>query len=259
MLVASHTIFINSPQKILTSTNPYAAMATQAGNSVGRYHDPRVVGNAFAEQYYKILKASPEYSHKFYHDESILGRPGFDGEMTSITTTCAMKEYFLSTELKGCSAELESMDAQLSHGDGLFVVFTGSFTMPNTAKRRFTQSFFLAPQIGGYFVLNDVLIYIRAEPEIPSVKERMGAQQRFHHGDNEDNTVENGSADDTPGEMGDEKLCVICLKDRRNAAFVPCGHLVCCCNCAKRVELKDEPLCPVCRQDIQYVLRVYES
>jgi hypothetical protein len=43
MVVASHTIFINSPQKILTSTNPYAAVATQAGNSVGRYHDPRVV------------------------------------------------------------------------------------------------------------------------------------------------------------------------------------------------------------------------
>jgi hypothetical protein len=77
----------------------------------------------------------------------------------------AIKEYFLSTELKGCSAELENMDAQLSHGDGVFVVLTGSFTMPNTAKRRFTQSFFLAPQeSGGYFVLNDVLRYIRAEP-----------------------------------------------------------------------------------------------
>ncbi|KAM0827116.1 hypothetical protein ACQ4PT_068408 [Festuca glaucescens] len=235
-------------------------MATQAGNSMGRYHDPRVVGIAFAEQYYRILNTSPEDSHKFYYDESILGRPGFDGEMTSITTIRAIKEYFLSTELKGCSMELENLYAQPSHGDGVFVVITGSFTMPNTAKRRFTQSFFLAPQeTGGYFVLNDVLSYIRAEPEIPSVKERMGALQRFHQRDNEDNTVENGSADDAPGEMGDGQLCVICFKNRRNAAFVPCGHLVCCCNCAKRVELKDEPSCPVCRRDIQYVLRVYES
>nr|XP_051198975.1 uncharacterized protein LOC127312496 isoform X2 [Lolium perenne] len=236
------------------------SVATQAGNSVGRYHDPRVVGIAFAEQYCRILNTSPEDSHKFYHDESIVGRPGFDGQMTSITTRRAIKEYFLSTELKGCSTELENVYAQPSHGDGVFVVITGSFTMPNTVKRRFTQSFFLAPQeTGGYFVLNDVLSYIRAEPEIPSLKERMGTQQRFRQGDNEDNTVQNGSGDDSSGEMGDRQLCVICLKDRRNAAFVPCGHLVCCCSCAKRVELKDEPLCPVCRQDIQYVLRVYES
>ncbi|XP_047054930.1 nuclear transport factor 2-like [Lolium rigidum] len=235
-------------------------MATQARNSMGRYLDPHVVGTVFTQQYYSILITSPEDSHKFYHDESILGRPGLDGGMTSITTTRGIKEYFLSTELKGCSAELENMDAQLSHGDGVFVVLTGSFTTPNTAKRRFTQSFFLAPQeSGGYFVLNDVLRYIRAEPEIPSVKERMGAQQRFHQGDNKNNTVQIGSGDKAPGEMGDEQLCVICLKNRRNAAFVPCGHLVCCCNCAKRVELKDGPSCPMCRQDIQYVLRVYES
>jgi hypothetical protein len=87
----------------------------------------------------------------------------------------------------------------------------------------------------------------------------MGAQQRFHQGDNKNNTVQIGSGDKAPGEMGDEQLCVICLKNRRNAAFVPCGHLVCCCNCAKRDELKDGPSCPMCRQDIQYVLRVYES
>ncbi|KAM0897538.1 hypothetical protein ACQ4PT_022505 [Festuca glaucescens] len=237
-----------------------SAMATQAGNSVGRYHDPRVVGIAFAEQYYTILNTSPENSHKFYHDESILGRPGFDGEITSITTTRAIKEYFLSTELKGCSTELENVYAQPSHGDGVFVVLTGSFTMPNMMKRRFTQSFFLAPQeIGGYFVLNDALRYIRAEPEIPSVKESMGTQQRFHQGENKDDTVENGSGDDVPGEMGDGHLCVICLKNRREAVFVPCGHLVCCCNCAKRVELVDKPLCPVCRQDIRYMLRVYDS
>ncbi|KAF7041057.1 hypothetical protein CFC21_050893 [Triticum aestivum] len=89
-------------------------------------------------------------------------------------------------------------------------------------------------------------------------REAREAQERFHEADNEDDAGENGS-DDEPGEMGDGQLCVICLRKRRRAAFVPCGHLVCCCNCAKRVELMDEPLCPVCRQDIQYMLRVYDS
>lgn len=90
-------------------------------------------------------------------------------------------------------------------------------------------------------------------------REARQAQQRFHQADDEDDTGENGSDDDFPGEMGDGQLCVICLRKRRKAAFVPCGHLVCCCNCAKRVELMNEPLCPVCRQDIQYMLRVYDS
>jgi hypothetical protein len=45
------------------------------------------VGTVFTQQYYSILITSPEDSHKFYHDESILGRPGLDGGMTSITTT----------------------------------------------------------------------------------------------------------------------------------------------------------------------------
>jgi len=218
---------------------------------------PDVVANAFAQQYYRILTATPEEAHKFYHGDSILGRPGSDGTMKSITTIRAIKKYYSSTELKGCSMLLENLDAQPSHGGGLFVVVTGCFTTPRMAKLRFSQSFFLAPQGpqqgGGYFVMNDVLRYT------PGTLPFKGAQQRSHQGDNKANTVESGSGDDEPVEAGDGQLCVICLKKRRKAAFVPCGHLVCCCNCAKKVELKDEPLCPVCRQDIQCVLRVFDS
>jgi hypothetical protein len=77
----------------------------------------------------------------------------------------AIKEYYLSTELKGCSTEIDNVDAQPSQSDGVFVVFNGSFTLPNTVKFRFSQSIFLAPQqSGGYFVMNDVLRYTPGEP-----------------------------------------------------------------------------------------------
>ena len=33
------------------------------------------------------------------------------------------------------------------------------------------------------------------------------------------------SSDDD--EIGDGQLCVVCLRKRRRAAFIPCGHLVC--------------------------------
>nr|XP_051215010.1 nuclear transport factor 2-like isoform X5 [Lolium perenne] len=139
-------------------------MATESGNSDGSPH-PNVIGIAFAQQYYKILNSQPEDVHKFYHDESTLGRPDSDGTLTTVTTTDAINEYFLSTELKDCLIELENIDTQPSLAGGVFIVVTGFFTMRDTVKHRFTQSFFLAPQeTGGYYVLNDVLRYVREMP-----------------------------------------------------------------------------------------------
>ena len=40
------------------------------------------------------------------------------------------------------------------------VVVTGCLTGNDDLKRKFTQSFFLAPQDKGYFVLNDVFRYV---------------------------------------------------------------------------------------------------
>ena len=77
----------------------------------------------------------------------------------------AINEHFLSTELKDCKIQLENVDSQLSFAGGVLIVITGFLTMPDTVKRRFTQSFFLAPQeTGGYFVLNDVLRYVLEMP-----------------------------------------------------------------------------------------------
>ncbi|KAM3213357.1 hypothetical protein ACQJBY_066001 [Aegilops geniculata] len=157
-------------------------MAKQPGNSVGGVlPHPHVstvdhywlclqIGNAFAQHYYKILNESPEDVHKFYHDESILGRkPHSDGTLTSITTLCDINKHFVSTYLKGCSMQIDNVDSQPSHEGGVLVLVSGSFTVPDAMKRRFTQSFFLAPQKGGYFVLNDVLRYIPVEPESTSI------------------------------------------------------------------------------------------
>ncbi|KAM0897536.1 hypothetical protein ACQ4PT_022508 [Festuca glaucescens] len=153
-------------------------MAIRAGNSVDHLN-PHVVGNLFAQKYYSVVIESPETAHKFYHDESILGRPDCDGALRSISTT-PIKKYYLSTDLKGSSMHIDNIDTQTSHDGGLLILVVGSFIMPDTAKCRFTQSFFLAPQKGGgYFVMNDALRYISAEPETPSVKESTEPEHPF--------------------------------------------------------------------------------
>ncbi|KAG5143847.1 hypothetical protein JHK82_019542 [Glycine max] len=121
---------------------------------------PQTVGNAFVEQYYSILHQKPDQVHRFYHESSILSRPEEDGTMTMVTTTLEINKKILSLDYTSFRVEILSADAQPSYKDGVIVVVTGCLTGSDNLKRKFTQSFFLAPQDKGYFVLNDVFRYV---------------------------------------------------------------------------------------------------
>jgi hypothetical protein len=47
--------------------------------------------------------------------------------------------------------------------------------------------------------------------------------------------------------------CTICMDKKRNAVFVPCGHMAACYKCS--VKVKD--VCPICRVTIKSVTKVY--
>ncbi|KAL5723246.1 hypothetical protein ACHQM5_006665 [Ranunculus cassubicifolius] len=131
----------------------------------------QVVGNAFVEQYYHILHQSPELVFRFYMDSSVLSRPGPDGNMVTVKTMQAINEVILSLDYKDYKAEIRTIDSQDSYKEGVLVFVTGWLTMKDTVKRKFTQSFFLAPQDKGYFVLNDVFRYVDEDtvPQPPAV------------------------------------------------------------------------------------------
>ncbi|XP_051573833.1 E3 ubiquitin-protein ligase MYLIP-B-like isoform X2 [Myxocyprinus asiaticus] len=46
--------------------------------------------------------------------------------------------------------------------------------------------------------------------------------------------------------------CALCCEKEINAAFCPCGHILCCYNCASQLQL-----CPVCRSEVNRVQHVY--
>ncbi|KAL6853914.1 hypothetical protein ACP4OV_019943 [Aristida adscensionis] len=141
------------------------AMAAQAGNGVNDTISPHVIKGVFVQQYYHILHESPDQVHKFYQDVSILGRQDSNGTMVSVTTLHDINEKIMSMDFRNYLTEIETADAQLSHKDGVLIVVTGSLTSAEGVCRRFTQSFFLAPQeSGGYFVLNDVFTFISERP-----------------------------------------------------------------------------------------------
>lgn len=72
----------------------------------------------------------------------------------------AINEKILSLDYGELSADITTVDAQDSFNGGVFVLVTGFLTGKGNLRRKFSQSFFLAPQDKGYFVLNDVFRYV---------------------------------------------------------------------------------------------------
>ena len=46
--------------------------------------------------------------------------------------------------------------------------------------------------------------------------------------------------------------CVICGKEEKRLACIPCGHLVSCSNCSQSLRT-----CPVCRRSIEAFVRIF--
>ncbi|KAL5987872.1 hypothetical protein ACLOJK_035628 [Asimina triloba] len=118
------------------------------------------VGNAFVEQYYHILHQSPELVYRFYQNSSVMSRPEPNGDMTTVTTMQEINDKIVSLGYNDIKAEIKTADAQDSHNGGVIVLVTGCLTGKDNVKRKFTQTFFLATQDVGYFVLNDVFRYM---------------------------------------------------------------------------------------------------
>ncbi|KAF8105635.1 hypothetical protein N665_0157s0203 [Sinapis alba] len=132
-----------------------AAAAAQVPSPVV---DPLIVGRAFVMQYYEILHKYPQHLHRFYHEISKVGHVGEDGVMRDFYTLDGIREE-LDTLCFGdfVSAKITSYHTQESLNGGFIVLVTGWFTLKEALKRKFTQTFFLAPQENGFFVLNDIL------------------------------------------------------------------------------------------------------
>ncbi|CAH2052370.1 unnamed protein product [Thlaspi arvense] len=129
---------------------------------------PDIVGNAFVHQYYHILHQSPEHVHRFYQEISKLGRPEGNGIMSITSSLQAIDKKIMALGYGVIGAEIATVDTQESYGGGFLVLVTGYLTGKDGVRRTFTQTFFLAPQETGYFVLNDMFRYIDEANQIPA-------------------------------------------------------------------------------------------
>ncbi|GER41174.1 nuclear transport factor 2 family protein [Striga asiatica] len=91
---------------------------------------------------------------------SKLGRPEADGSLSITTTMQAINDKIVSLNYENLRAEIKSVDALESYNGGVNVLVTGHLTGQDNIVKNFAQSFFLAPQDRGFFVLNDMFRYV---------------------------------------------------------------------------------------------------
>lgn len=65
------------------------------------------------------------------------------------------------------------------------------------------------------------------------------------------NKINDEKADDS------SDACVICFEYVKNHVSIPCGHIVTCQRCTKRLEEQDDR-CPLCRVPTSQLLRVFK-
>lgn len=124
-----------------------------------------VVGNSFVNQFYTILHSSPALLYRFYTNESTLivsGEHGAAGDApTTYRTQRDIHNKVVSMRYDEAQADVKSIDASHTLGGGVLVQVTGALRRKGeNFARNFVQSFVLAPQENGFFVLNDIVRYL---------------------------------------------------------------------------------------------------
>ncbi|QCE05787.1 putative G3BP-like protein isoform X2 [Vigna unguiculata] len=120
------------------------------------------VGTYFVGQYYQVLQSQPEFVHQFYSDASTMLR--VDGN-TRETAAAMLQIHSLIMSLSYTGIEIKTVHSLESWSGGVLVMVSGSVqTKDYNQRRKFMQTFFLAPQEKGFFVLNDIFHFVEEDP-----------------------------------------------------------------------------------------------
>ncbi|PBK90228.1 hypothetical protein ARMGADRAFT_995701 [Armillaria gallica] len=138
-------------------------MTAPSNSSAHRNVVPSEVGWQFVPQYYTFVNKQPDRLHCFYTKKStfIHGTEGEDGKPCHGQQEIHAK--ITSIGFQDCKVFIHSVDAQSSADGGIIIQVIGEMSNHNDPWRKFVQTFFLAEQPNGYFVLNDIFRFLKEE------------------------------------------------------------------------------------------------
>ncbi|KAJ5105105.1 hypothetical protein NUU61_002452 [Penicillium alfredii] len=122
------------------------------------------VGWFFVEQYYTTMSRNPDKLHLFYSRRSQLVF-GTEAESVPVTVgTKAINDKIKQLDFQECKVRVLNVDSQASF-DNILVSVIGEISNKSEPSRKFAQTFVLAEQPNGYYVLNDIFRYLVEEDE----------------------------------------------------------------------------------------------
>lgn len=134
-------------EAIMASTYPASVTASE-------------VGSYFVSQYYHVLRQQPDFVHQFYTDSSTMIR--IDGDSKE-SASAMLDIHALITSLNYTGINIKTINAVESWNGGILVVVSGSVKAKDFSGRKFVETFFLAPQEKGFYVLNDIFQFVNEE------------------------------------------------------------------------------------------------
>jgi len=125
--------------------------------------EPNEIGWMFVPQYYTFVNKEPQKLHCFYTKKSTLihGTEGEDCQPRYGQQE--IHDRILALDFQDCRVYVSNVDSQSSAEGGIIVQVLGEISNKNQPWRKFAQTFFLAEQTNGYFVLNDIFRYLKED------------------------------------------------------------------------------------------------
>jgi len=143
---------------------PLSSSAPSNANNSNADISKDEVGWYFVEQYYTTLSRSPEKLFLFYNKRSQF----VSGRETDKVPVCigqrAINDKIRQLDFQDCKVRVTNVDSQASDSN-IVIQVIGEISNKSQPHKKFTQTFVLATQTNGYFVLNDIFRYLIEEED----------------------------------------------------------------------------------------------
>lgn len=149
------------------------------------------IGWEFVQQYYTCLNNRPEKLHLFYNKSSTLchGVETETAELYSGQTQIAGR--IRQHDYQDCKVVVSQLDHQFSAGSGVLIQVLGEMSNKNRSAHKFVQTFFLAPQPKGYYILNDIFRVLKEDTDEDEVEDGQDQAEEGHAQDDQQPQDEN--------------------------------------------------------------------
>ncbi|XDG01088.1 hypothetical protein ABKA04_000703 [Annulohypoxylon sp. FPYF3050] len=157
----THTDQFGATSVASTATSAAATDQTPGSSSTNNLGKDEVAW-FFVEQYYTTLSKNPEKLHLFYGKRSQFVY-GLEAEVANVSVGRQnIQERIKQLDFQDCKVRVSNVDSQASF-DNIVIQVIGETSNKAGDPKKFVQTFVLAQQPSGYFVLNDILRYIDEE------------------------------------------------------------------------------------------------